>query len=195
MQDNENLDAQPVVVTQKVYTLANFFSFSRILAAPLIIWVHHAFDGVSVLFTLLVVYAIASDYLDGWAARGKNEISELGKVLDPVADKLLAGLLFLYAAWLGLIPVWFVALCIGRDLIIMGGSVYIKTTRGKVSMSVMSGKVFVNFLALYWLAVMYFPSEKTIIQYLLILSLLLLITSFIDYAVRFIKILRGASFN
>ena len=41
------------------------------------------------------------DYLDGWAARKHDEISELGKVIDPIADKIMAGILFIFAVYLG----------------------------------------------------------------------------------------------
>jgi CDP-diacylglycerol--glycerol-3-phosphate 3-phosphatidyltransferase len=188
------VDKKRMLVSNKYVTLANFFSVSRVLVAPFIIW-EHMINGASVIFTLLVVYAILSDYLDGWAARFNNEITEFGKIADPVADKLLAGILFIYAAWLGLIPLWFVWGFLIRDLLILAGSIYIGKTRGKVAMSVMSGKIFVNFLAVYWLLVMFFPLQLGLITVFFISTTTLLLTSFIEYFVRFIRIVKGAEFN
>jgi phosphatidylglycerophosphate synthase len=188
------VDKKKLIVSNKYITLANFFSVSRVLVAPFIIW-EHMINGASVMFTVLVAYAIISDYLDGWAARLNDEITEFGKIADPIADKLLAGILFIYAAWLGLIPLWFVWACVIRDLLILIGSIYIGKTRGKVAMSVMSGKIFVNFLAVYWLLVMFFPLKLGLITIVFISTSTLLLTSFIEYFVRFIRIVRGAEFN
>lgn len=194
MQPAEFIDKKKFVVKNKYFTLANLFSFSRILVAPFLILVHMEY-GINTWFTVLVVYAIISDYLDGWAARFNDEVTELGKVADPIADKLLAGMLFIYAGWIGLIPVWFVYICIGRDLLILAGSLYINKTKGKVAMSVMSGKVFVNFLAAYWIVAFFFPNYNTVIQILLISTTILMIYSFFDYVYRFVLIQRGADFN
>lgn len=188
------VDKKKMLVSNKYITLANFFSVSRVLVSPFIIW-EHVINGASVVFTVLVVYAILSDYLDGWAARFNNEITEFGKIADPIADKLLAGILFVYAAWLGLIPMWFLWVFLIRDLLILAGSIYIGKTRGKVAMSVMSGKIFVNFLAVYWLLVMFFPLQLGLITVVFISTTTLLLTSFIEYFVRFVRIVKGAEFN
>jgi len=194
MQPAQFIDKRKFVVKNKYLTLANLFSFSRILVAPILIIVHSK-HGINTLFTSLVVYAILSDYLDGWAARFNDEITELGKVADPIADKLLAGMLFIYAGWIDLIPIWFVTLCLSRDFLIMLGSLLIGRKKGKVAMSVMSGKIFVNFLAAYWIMAFFFPEYTQIISYLLISTTAILIYSFFDYIYRFIQIRRGADFN
>jgi CDP-diacylglycerol--glycerol-3-phosphate 3-phosphatidyltransferase len=194
MQPAKFIDKSKFVVKNKYLTLANLFSLSRILVAPLLIWIHMR-HGVNTLFTVLVFYAIISDYLDGWAARFSNEITEFGKIADPVADKLLAGMLFIYAGWIDLIPIWFVILCIGRDLLILVGSLYIGKKKGKVAMSVMSGKIFVNFLAAYWIVAFFLPGYTQTIQVLLILTTVIMVYSSLDYVHRFTQIQRGAEFN
>lgn len=192
---NNHLDEQEVQVTNKVFTLANLFSFSRIVIALPIILVYYAYDGITWMFTAMVAYAIISDYLDGWAARRNNEISELGKVIDPIADKILAGILFIFAVWEGAIPVWFLVMALGRDALILAGSLYIRFSHGKVAMSVMSGKVFVNALALYWIVAMYFPDRSILYAVFLWGTVVLMVASFGDYLYRFIRILQGAKFN
>jgi CDP-diacylglycerol--glycerol-3-phosphate 3-phosphatidyltransferase len=195
MTQPENIDGVRLKVTRKVFTLANIFSFSRVFVAFPIIWVYEYHEGPTWIFAALIGYGILSDYLDGWAARRQNEISELGKVIDPIADKVMAGILFIYAATQGLIPIWFVSATLIRDLIIMAGSLYIRKKHEKVAMSVMSGKIFVNFLAGYWIIVMFFPESSGWIQFGLLSSTILMIYSFAEYVVRFIRILKGAQFN
>lgn len=195
MSATDNIDGVELQVTNKVFTLANFFSVSRIFIAAPIIYVYFLYDGISLLFTILVAYGIFSDYLDGWAARKYNDISELGKVIDPIADKIMAGILFVFATYIGLIPLWFLITTLSRDALIMAGSIYVRINRGKVAMSVMSGKVFVNVLALYWLVAIYFPYRLALVDFFMIATTALMVYSFFDYVYRFIRILQGAKFN
>jgi len=77
-------------------------------------------------FTLaLVLFVIAglSDALDGWLARRFNWQSQLGAFLDPAADKILMGLVFILLAFEQHIAAWFAALVVGRDLVIALGAV------------------------------------------------------------------------
>jgi CDP-diacylglycerol--glycerol-3-phosphate 3-phosphatidyltransferase len=191
----DNVDGISLLVTKKVYTLANLFSLSRILITIPIVWSYEVYADTNWIFTTLIAYGIFSDYLDGWAARRQNEVSELGKIIDPLADKIMAGVLFIYATYLGLIPLAFLALTLGRDLLILMGSIYISKTRGKVAMSIMSGKIFVNILAIYWLMVMYFPENKLITTILMWFTVAFLIGSFAEYVMRFFRIVKGAEFN
>jgi cardiolipin synthase len=73
----------------------------------------------------LVLFAVAgfSDAVDGFLARRYNWTSRIGGLMDPLADKLLMVSSYLTLGWLGLIPVWLVALVILRDLVIVTGAV------------------------------------------------------------------------
>ena len=67
---------------------------------------------------VLFFVAAASDGLDGYLAKRFNWTSELGKLLDPAADKLLLVSVFVECAWLGLIPWWLTAGVVARDVLI-----------------------------------------------------------------------------
>ena len=66
----------------------------------------------------LFMLAAVSDGLDGYLAKRFNWTSELGKFLDPMADKFLLMTLFVESAWLGLVPWWITAAAIARDVLI-----------------------------------------------------------------------------
>jgi cardiolipin synthase len=76
-------------------------------------------------WTALVLVAVCaiSDGLDGWLAKRFNWTSHLGKILDPLADKMLLVALFLTSTWINLIPWWLTAVVVGRDVMIGGGAV------------------------------------------------------------------------
>jgi cardiolipin synthase len=71
----------------------------------------------------LVAFCAISDGLDGWLAKRFNWTSHLGKILDPLADKLLLVSLFLASAWMNLVPWWLTAIVVARDVMIGGGAV------------------------------------------------------------------------
>lgn len=70
----------------------------------------------------LFVLAAVSDGLDGYLAKRFNWISELGKLLDPAADKLLLVTVFVESTWLGLVPWWVTAGAVARDVMIALGA-------------------------------------------------------------------------
>lgn len=78
-------------------------------------------DLALALFTLAAV----SDGLDGYLAKRFGWTSKLGRFLDPLADKLLLVFVFVYATWIGLVPVWLTAAAVARDVMIgVGASIY-----------------------------------------------------------------------
>lgn len=74
-----------------------------------------------------MAFAGVSDLADGWIARTwSSQASKLGSFLDPVADKLLVGTLFLSLAWVGLIPVPLTCLVVARDIALVVAASYIR---------------------------------------------------------------------
>jgi CDP-diacylglycerol--glycerol-3-phosphate 3-phosphatidyltransferase len=192
---SKNIDGKVIEVKKDLITLSNLVSFSRMLV-PIPLAIMGPPEGSpDLVFTLLVVWAILSDFLDGMLARWMNQVSELGKVLDPIADKVCAALLFIYAVWIGRIPSWFLAVLLGRDLLILLGSWVILSKHRKVAMSVMSGKVTVNVLAVLWIVVMYFPNAGAWATFLMGLSLLMMVYSTSEYVWRYLQIEQGARYN
>lgn len=196
MEKAKNIDGKKIEVKQTLYTWSNLISLSRVFIALPVIYIHYN-NGQQVTWVViaLIIYGFLSDYLDGYVARKLDEISEWGKTLDPIADKLSAFLLFLYTVYIGLIPLWFLVIEIVRDALILGGSIYIKSKHGKVAMAVMSGKWCVNALAAYWMSAFFFPELINVQYFFMGISLTLMFLSLIDYFQRFLEIQKGAEFN
>jgi cardiolipin synthase (CMP-forming) len=101
--------------------LPNFICLVRIV----LIWptIDALYAGQYWTALILVAVCAVSDGLDGWLAKRFNWTSHLGKILDPLADKLLLVALFLTAAWINLLPWWLTAVVVARDVMIGGGAV------------------------------------------------------------------------
>jgi len=101
--------------------LPNAITVSRLfLTAGFILFV--AKESTWGLLTALILFIIAavSDFVDGWLARKMNLVTPLGKLLDPLADKILVCSAFVFLTAEGLCPVWVTALIIGREFLVTG---------------------------------------------------------------------------
>lgn len=101
--------------------LPNCISIFRLILVAPIIWCLLA--GYYQLTFFLFILAGVSDGLDGFLARRFHWTSQFGAFMDPLADKLLMVLTYLCLGYLGHLPVWLVAIVIGRDLIIVSGGI------------------------------------------------------------------------
>jgi cardiolipin synthase len=102
----------------------------------------------------LFFIAAASDGLDGYLAKRFNWISDLGKILDPFADKLLLVGVFLVATWYGLIPKWLTIAAVARDVLIPLGALAYRISSGPINgRPMISSKINTLLQVMYILAV------------------------------------------
>ena len=101
--------------TDRIATIPNLLSVLRLLGVPLFLWlvlVREA-DGWAVVVLALSGF---TDYLDGQLARRWNQMSRIGELLDPLADRLYIFATIIALTLREFIPLWFAALLIGRDV-------------------------------------------------------------------------------
>ncbi len=99
----------------------NTLTLFRIAVIPIIVILMLYPNRISTWIAALLFSAAAiTDYFDGYFARRFGLVSNLGKVMDPVADKLLASSAFIMLASLGWVPAWIVCIIIGREIAVTG---------------------------------------------------------------------------
>ena len=120
--------------------LANKLTISRIILAGIFILLLFV-RGVGAKFFCLAVFLTAciTDYYDGLIARRKNNITEFGTLMDPIADKILILGAFLAFVEMKIIPAWMVMVIIARELVITGIRI-IALSRKKVLSAEIAGK-------------------------------------------------------
>jgi CDP-diacylglycerol--glycerol-3-phosphate 3-phosphatidyltransferase len=102
--------------------LPNRITIARILTIPVVVYmlVWLPDPKMAIAAAVLVVIASLSDILDGYLARKRNEITSLGKLLDPIADKLLLIAIMIPLIELNRIPAWMGVLLLGREMAVTG---------------------------------------------------------------------------
>jgi cardiolipin synthase len=127
----------------RIFTLPNALSLLRLFMVPLVVALLLArSDGLAAAFFVL---AAATDFLDGRIARRAGP-TRLGRILDPLADRLMLSSVAVVLAVRDLLPAWAVAILVGRDLLALAGSLVvgskIRVNRvGKAATAVLMGAV------------------------------------------------------
>lgn len=117
----------------------NVVSLARIALVPVVLALLAA--GARPGAALLIVVAAASDGLDGALARKTGRVTELGKILDPLADKIAVDVVLLALLLRGEFPGWAFALVVARDLGIGAGALVLAGRTSSVPQAIVSGKV------------------------------------------------------
>ena len=101
--------------------IPNWITFSRLLGVPIVLYTLKTPTNQNLCISLVIfLIASATDFLDGYLARKLNQVTDLGKFLDPLVDKLLILAPLLALIELGKVPAWGVFLILGRELTIAG---------------------------------------------------------------------------
>lgn len=170
------------------WTVANLFSLARLVMAFPLAWLIWK-EGPLSWIVVLTLLAIASDFFDGVLARWSHTVSDWGKVLDPVADKVSGLLVVLALVARGSLPVWLLVVVLVRDVLIVLGWLVIGRRTGLVLMSQMPGKLAVVALALTVVMAL-LRADPPILNLFLMGTTGLLAYSFLHYAVRFFRLSR-----
>lgn len=172
-----------------IWTYSNGLSFLRALLtipSAVLLWQGHNYIALSV-----GILAYITDLLDGWLARKLDEVTEAGKIIDPLADKIYVGVITSILVIQDRLPLWFVLIVISRDLIIMLAGMYIAKRTGFVLPSNVPGKIAVFCMIVMMICVVAFLPDVWI-RVSMIAALVMLAVSFGLYCIRFVKTLREA---
>jgi len=180
------------MIQGKIWTISNMLSISRIiLMIPASYYLITPMQFHREIAMLFILVAVSTDALDGYFARKFNEISDFGKIIDPLADKIGIGIVVVMLTIFGDIPLWFAMVILFRDLIIFIAGIYIKSETGIILPSLMSGKIAVSLLTLTLVfAVLQYSWMTVLFGFLLWFTIGILVYSFLEYARRFFQTLQ-----
>lgn len=179
-----------------ILNLPNGLTFLRLLLTPLIVLflLEGAFSWAFVVFLMAGI----TDGLDGYFARSLRERTEFGRVLDPLADKILLGSSFLTLALVGHLPMWLAVVGVGRDLVLIIGSCILYAASGRLGYPPSPvGKLSSGLQVLTVLAAMIVAKEDAALRLLILGTAAVTVLSGLEYtyrgAVEVISRMRNAS--
>ena len=113
------MDMQKIMKTQHILNLPNKLTLTRVAIVPVLVVV--LLTKLSDWFAIAIfLIAAATDFADGYLARSRKQITVLGKLMDPIADKLLIAGALISLVETGNVPAWLVVVIIGREFAVNG---------------------------------------------------------------------------
>jgi len=181
-------------------TFANKITFIRIFNVPVFILLLLYYknsvnlESPNELFRycaiIVFILTISLDALDGYLARIRNEITKLGSVLDPIADKslLVSAFILLSGNSIGLthphLPVWFVLLVISRDIVLIAGALIIKLFAGSIQVQArILGKT-ATFFQTAVIAIVLFKANGIVLTMVVLAAALFTLASAVQYIIE-----------
>jgi len=181
----------------KIWTISNLLSIFRIiLIIPISVLLLSGIESNRYWVFGLGIIAILTDKLDGELARRYNTVTEFGKILDPLADKIAVVTVGIILTIQNIIPLWFILVISLRDLLILLGGLYLKSKKNIVPQSNIQGKIAVAVISVVLiLAILNIQQLNPIKDIFITISLVMLLISFHSYIHKFFNILSGKETN
>lgn len=172
--------------------LPNTLTITRILLTPLLVVILLTrVEGKEIYGAVIFLAAALTDYLDGYLARKRNQVTATGKLLDPIADKLLVSSAFIALVELDLAPAWMVVIIVGREFVVSGIR-SIAATRGHVMPANWLGKIktFLQVITIVVLIVAdtYIEPWESFGVYLLWMTVIVSLVSMMSYTMTFLRL-------
>lgn len=179
--------------SKEIFTISNGISFLRfLLVIPL--WFlldNYQSQSVRYITFALCVFAALTDVIDGYLARKLNQVTEVGKIIDPLADKAAMAIIVIKLYLIDEISAFFFLAIIFRDLIIFVGGIIVSRILGRVLPSNKLGKITVLFIGSVVLLIL-LGADRTSYFYLFfyysaIILMFISLFAYIYRAMEFIK--------
>ena len=181
---------------RNVLLIPNLLSLSRILILPFLIYYLSLKNSIFWYSLILFLLVILSDILDGLIARFLNQENSLGKILDPIADKIVTFALGFSLVLYKNFPLWYLIILIFRDIIIVIGGLWIYKIKKIIPTSSLLGKIHSQFLGILSFFYIFQNEFYRNLEYMnlllvstLIICLCLSFISLIIYTSKFLKII------
>ncbi|MBL0174240.1 MAG: CDP-alcohol phosphatidyltransferase family protein [Ignavibacteria bacterium] len=176
----------PAEVSGRLWTVSNGFSMLRMLMAVPVAYLLFQTPVPRGTVFVLCWAAYATDLLDGWIARRFGQESNIGRVIDPLADKVYIAGMVLAMLVQGMIPVWFVVLVLVRDVTIFLAGIYLRKRTGVLVQSNYTGKAAVVTIGFTLLMALYRADvSDAVFAGMLALSVAMQAASLVGYGKRF----------
>ncbi|MBI3122874.1 MAG: CDP-alcohol phosphatidyltransferase family protein [Ignavibacteriales bacterium] len=182
------------ISTKDLFLIPNLITLFRLLLSLPIIYIFLNYNSIpnSNYFVVgIIILAFVSDITDGFVARKTKQISEMGKLLDPLADKILTAIIIFFLWKISYVPLEYLVILLLRDAVIFSGGIYLTRKTQTITPSNYFGKFTILSIGIYFLTLLLTAKGSQFSLFMMYFSAFLSISSIFVYFFRGIKILKG----
>lgn len=173
--------------TREKFTVSNILTISRLFLLPFI--VYFLLTRRTTIAFFIMCFSLLTDVIDGYIARRWHQVSHLGELLDPLCDKISLAVILATLVVIRSIPLWAAIVVVGRDLLILLGSLFIYTHRLTIFRANLLGKVTGFLFGAMILA--YTINLQNVGSWILYTAIVCMMATFLTYTIRYIRIMKG----
>ena len=176
---------------KNICTIPNLLTLVRFILIPFILWAYLSEHDYK-LAIILIVASYLTDVADGFIARHFNQVSDLGKIIDPVADKLTEGAMLICLMSRYELMVWLVAVFAFSEILKAVEGLIVMKVDGSINGANWFGKVFTFLLYVTCILLILFPGiDRTVANVLIIVCIVSCILTITSYTVFYIRLLKN----
>ncbi len=177
---------------ESITSPSNLISFLRMLLVIPLFFLFSSPKTHQLSIAGLCFFAYLTDLADGWIARQFGGETKLGRIIDPLADKVYITAFVLLLTASGMLPLWFTLVVIVRDVVIFAGGMYLRKQTGQLVQSNMLGKSTVVSIGFTLIAALFSDGgTDVLLTTLMMVSLGLIFASLYVYGERFFKLMKS----
>lgn len=173
--------------------IPNLLSVFRLILVPVFVIAYFSDSGNAKLYaTGIYLLAAATDFLDGRIARKYNMVSKLGRILDPLGDKIMTFAVLICITIDKLVPVWAVVIFFVKEMLMAAGGLLVYNRLTDMPSSNLFGKLATVVFVVVCALLMLLKNIPQLYATLMIsVAIIVMIVAFISYLLKYIKIIRS----
>lgn len=179
---------------KEVFLVPNLITIFRLFLTIPISYIAFNYNKIvysNYILIAFILLAFVSDLADGYVARKTGQISEVGKLLDPLSDKILTAILIILFWMIGLVPLAYLIILLFRDIIIFIGGIILAKKIGSITPSNYFGKITILSIGIFFLALLILGVKSEFSLFMMYLSGIMSVISIFVYFIRGIKLYRS----
>lgn len=170
------------------FTFSNVITVSRLFLLPFIVYFLIT-RQTTVAFVIMLV-SLLTDVVDGYFARLLHQETHMGELLDPLCDKISLAVILATLVVIRAVPLWAAVVVVGRDFLILIGSLFVYTHRLVIFRSNLLGKLTGFLFGAMTLA--YTINLRSLGRWIIYAAILCMMATFVTYIHRYFRIMKGA---
>lgn len=182
-----NIDIIGLMKLRFTPNVPNVLTLMRLLAIPFLAYLIYAGDQYNTIAFIMFIAIWFTDLLDGYIARRFNQVSEFGKLFDPLVDKLFQFTTAVMMFVAGKLPLWVPLFILGKELLMIAGSAILLRKQSTVVFARWYGKIATFLFVLAFTSLFFLPRDRLVLaNYIFLVPVVWSLLAYFAYGIKYV---------